>query len=246
MLCGDLSQIELAILAYYLELLCRDSAMAEGNRAGRDAHDVNTTNWYGVSKEFDPVAFSQKRPMAKNGIFAAGYGAREERLSLTLNISRAEAREILNTVAATTEINQLKAIFWGQARRSRDVRKVGGKTTGFFYDCLGSRGFYPQLTSHDKGERESAERQSFNALMQRGCSTIMQRLMNELLPTVASSGGWYAASVHDEVLVYVPTANASQVLAEANRVFNSLTLPTPQGGIYVRADFHAVQSWADK
>lgn len=250
MLCGDLSQIELGILAYYLEILCGDSAMADGNRAGKDAHDTNTTNWYGVEK--GDANFKLKRANAKNGIFAAGYGAKAKRLSLTLNIPLTDAQEILNVVDETTDIAKLKQMMYKQMRQDRDIKPIPvpgthrRTTKGVFYDCMGSRGFYPGITATDKGERGSAERQSFNALCQRGCSSILYSLLNRCLPNVQQTNGWFAGVVHDEALIYVPKASSAGVLRHCNEVFNSMVLPTPQGGVFVRAEFHVVNSWSDK
>lgn len=250
MLCGDLSQIELGILAYYLELVCGDSAMADGNRAGKDAHDTNTETWYGIEKGAE--GFKAKRAQAKNGIFAAGYGAKAKRLSLTLNISLSEAQEILNVVDTSTDIDKLKRYMWGQMRQHRDVKPLSvprsfeRTTQGIFYDVMGSRGFYPNIAHRERYERSSAERQAFNALCQRGCASILYSLLNQCQPDVTKCGGWFAGVVHDEALIYVPTESASAVLETCNRVFNSLVLPTKQGGVYVRADFHIVNSWADK
>lgn len=250
MIMGDLSQIELAILAWYLEVLCGDSEMANANRAGKDIHDANTERWYGVNKESPDWKY--KRGNAKNGIFAGNYGAQARRLSLTLNIPLSDAREILDTVSRCTEVDQLKEIVWGVMRQAREVEAVRvprtyRKTkTGFLYDVLNTRLFYPDINSKDEYLRGKAERQAFNALMQGGCASILRKLCNESLPYVQECGGWIAATVHDEMLSYALTAKADYALEQLNRVWNSMVLSSEQGGVYVRAEFKIVESWADK
>lgn len=249
MLVGDLSQIELGILAYYLELLCGDSSMAEATREARDLHDANTENWYNLTK--DDEEFSTKRKIAKNGIFASNYGAGAKRVALTLNISIAEATEILNAVNSNLPLDELKAIFWQTLGVSRDIRPIRNGytsyTSGVFYDVMGVRHFYPDILSRDRWRKQSAERESFNCLMQGGCASIFISLCTKLLTeVVAPRLGWIASTVHDEVIFYVPTIYAETALVGANRIFNELVLPTPQGGVNIRADFKIVNNWGKK
>jgi DNA polymerase I-like protein with 3'-5' exonuclease and polymerase domains len=248
MLIGDLSQIELAILAYYLELLCDDSSMAEGFRAGIDAHDNNTINWYGLQPG-DPE-FKQQRAKAKNGAFATNYGARAKRLSLTLSITLSEAMEILNTVNSNLKVGELKAKLWNLMLNDRSIKPIPhrrkGYTHGVFYDCFDTRLFYPEIKNNERYLRTSEERKSFNALCQSGCFSVLAKLLNESLPHIQMYNGWLAAIVHDEALGYVKTVHAEALQLELNRIFNSIVLPTEKGGVPVRADFHIVNSWADK
>lgn len=252
MFMGDLSQIELAIVAWYLEILAGDSAMAEGNRQGKDAHDTNTENWYGVTKEANPAEFKQFRPRAKNGAFAANYGAKYRRLAFTIGCSFQEAKEILETVERATQITPLKQLVWDTMRQPRDVLPVQvpyswRKTTkGFLYDCLNTRLFYPGIDSKERYERESSERKSFNALAQGGCASILRKLCNQSLPYIQAGEGWFAGLVHDEAIGYVKEQYAEETLAHLNREWNSLKLPSPQGGVFVRAEFKLVDSWSDK
>jgi DNA polymerase I-like protein with 3'-5' exonuclease and polymerase domains len=248
MLVGDLSQIELSILAYYLELMVHDSSMAEASRAGTDFHDANASNWYGV--ESGTTAFKAARSKAKNGIFASNYGAGAAKLSLTLGITYSEALEILTTVKENLSIGELQQMLYNQLRNERDVRKVSHENrkwnVGFFYDVLNTRHFYPEIVSKDQGARSSAERRAFNCLMQGGCASIFYKLCVQLEPYVAEVGGWFAGLIHDEAILYVPTQHAESVLLKANEVFASFHLPTPQGGVRVSAEFNIVSDWSEK
>lgn len=248
MLVGDLSQIELSILAYYLELLVHDSSMAEASRNDVDFHDANASNWYGV--EAGTAAFKPARSKAKNGIFASNYGAGAAKLSLTLGITYSEALEILTTVKENLSIGELQQLLYTQLRNERDVRRVDHENrrwrTGFFYDVLNTRHFYPEISSKDTAVRSSAERRSFNCLMQGGCASIFYKLCTQLEPHVTAVGGWFAALVHDEAIIYVPVAEAEHVLCVANDVFSSYHLDTPKGGVKVKAEFSIVEDWSHK
>lgn len=248
MMVGDLSQIELAILAYYLELFMGDSDMADAVRAGKDLHSANTENWKGISP--DSPTFKKERAICKNGIFATSYGAAAQRLSLTLNCSLSEAQEILRTVEGSIPIVALKKLFWSTTAMERDIVPISHGyrkyKTGVFYDVMGTRHFYPNITSEDRYLKTSAERQTFNSLMQGGCASVFFSLCNKLLPHLAWGKGWICSTVHDECILYVKQEYADELLVTANKVFSSLVIPTKEGGIPVRADFSIVQNWSQK
>ena len=252
MIVGDLAQIELCILAAYLEILNQDSTMAEAAREARDFHDANTEAWFGVDKEkSDPKEFKTKRAITKNGIFASNYGAKAMRLALTLGIPVTEALEILNTVDEKTTITSLKQKVWATARLDRDVQPVkygaGSSSCGFLYDVLNTRMYYPDINSNNKSKRSSAERQVFNALMQTGCFSIMAHLWNQTRPKIKPMGAYLSAFVHDEAHIMAPTQVANEVCAVANEVFNSFVIPTSNPrGVPVRADFSIVNDWSEK
>jgi DNA polymerase I len=248
MLVGDLAQIELAILAYYLEIFCDDSGMANAAREQKDFHTANTENWYHLDKGDE--GFDEMRAKAKNGIFATNYGASAKRVSLTLNISVTEALEVVDTVNSNIEVKQLKEVFWQTLVTERPIKAIPHLyrryTNGVFYDYMGVRHFYPGINSRDKYEVSSAKRQAFNCLMQGGCFSIFAHLLNQLLPHINECDGWIAGVVHDEAILYVPTQYAESVRDTANKIFSSFTMDTPQGGIPVRAEFKIVNDWSGK
>lgn len=248
MLVGDFSQAELCILAYYLEVINKDSSMADAARAERDFHDANTENWFGVSKGED--SFKDKRKICKNGIFASNYGAAAKRLALTIGVSMTEALEILTTVDTKTTINELKQRVWDIVYESRNILPVpiGHKRVdyGVLYDCLNTRVMYPNIRSKERYEQQSAKRQVFNALMQTGCFSVLAHCCNQGQPQVEQAGGWFAALVHDEAIIYALEDHAEWLRTELNKIFGSFVLDTPHGGVPVRASFDIVDNWSLK
>jgi DNA polymerase I-like protein with 3'-5' exonuclease and polymerase domains len=250
MLVGDLSQVELAVLAYYLELYMGDSDMAQAVRDGEDIHDANTKNWTGVKRGDED--FKAKRSVCKNGAFASSYGAREKRLALTLCISVQEAREILNVLESSIPIEALKQFVWSVTESEREIQPVKHLwrkyTNCFFYDVMGIRHFYPDLQSKDRYLRSKAQRQVFNCLMQGGVASMFMTLCNRLLPYLRSRGGWIVSTVHDEVIFVVLEEYGLEALAEGNRCFNSIVLGDQEGGKYVpiRSSFDIVSNWSEK
>lgn len=250
MLVGDLSQVELAVLAYYLELYMDDSDMAQAVRDSEDIHDANTRNWTGVSRGED--GFKAKRSVCKNGAFASSYGARAKRLALTLCISVTEAQEILNTLEASIPIEALKQFVWSVAASEREIEPVkhGWKKyqAGFFYDCMGVRHFYPELMSQDRYLKGKAQRQMFNCLMQGGVGSMFMSLCNTLLPYLKSVDGWVVSTIHDEVIFVVPTEHEDEALIKGTEAFNSIILGDVATGRYVpiRSSFDIVKNWSEK
>jgi hypothetical protein len=72
------------------------------------------------------------------------------------------------------------------------------------------------------------------------------KLCYDVLKGIRPLGGWISSTVHDECILLVPTENAGRALEIANSAFNSLVLPTKQGGVPIRADFHIVNDWSEK
>lgn len=247
MLIGDLSQIELCVLAYYLEVVCEDDSMADGARKGIDAHTNNTTRWLKVNVGDESFDLSRKK--MKNGIFCTNYGGGAKRLSLTLGCTLAEAMDIINTVESSIPIDELKKVFWGMLLETRDIYPIRHRYRtyqhGVFYDVMGVRHFYPDIGSKDRRVEASAKRSSFNCLMQGGASSVFYTLCNRLLPWLREHGGWFAATVHDEAILYIPTQYAEQCRIKADEAFNSLVLGG-DGGVPVRADFKIVNNWSEK
>lgn len=248
LLVGDFSQAELCILAYYLEVINKDSTMADAARAEQDFHDANTKAWFSIDKQ--DAEFKDKRKICKNGIFASNYGAAAKRLALTIGVTITEALEILNTVDERTTITALKERVWEIVAESRDIEKVtiGYKRVdyGVLYDCLGTRVIYDKIRSKDRYEQSSSKRKVFNALMQTGCFSVLAHCANLGLPIVEEAGGYYVALVHDEALIYVDEDKAEWARDELNKIFGSFRLPTPQGGVPVRAEFEIVNDWSEK
>lgn len=248
MLIGDLSQVELAVLAYYLEKIMNDSDMAQAVRDAKDVHSANTENWTGLKPD-DP-AFKAARKKSKNGIFATNYGASANRLSLTLNIDIEEARSIILKTEESIPIKELKEVFWSMVRSERDIEPIPHKgkrmKKGVFYDALKCRHFSPDTVSSDKSTRKGGERQSFNCLLQGSVASIFMKLCYGVLIGIRPLGGWIASTVHDECILLVPTPHSEEALEICNRVFNSLVLPTSQGSVPIRADFAIVSDWSEK
>jgi DNA polymerase-1 len=220
---GDLDQIELRVLAYYLEKVMGDSAMAKAARQGIDAHTANAKLW-GVS-----------RKQAKGGIFAVNYGASAKRLAITLKTSEQDAKALIENInTGSPSIAALKQLVW----------KACKKRGGYIYLLFGHRVFYPDITSYDGCLRSAAERQTFNCLIQGSAGAIHKELMLRGMPYLRSLGGMYACTVHDEVLLYVPTENCEKLVKFFNEVYhNKDILCHDKGYVPVTAEFKEGSNW---
>lgn len=194
LLCADLDQIELRVLAYYLLAGEKDTGLAdEFNGADPDAHTRNAKAW-GV-----------ERNVAKTLIFLLVYGGQpklmvERKLFKTL----AEAEAAFNGVKENQpSINKLMQKVVANSAKKGYVRTLAGRYL-----------YYPNLTSADKWERMRAERQCFNALIQGSARDIMHKLVVESLPEIKRAGANLVNIVHDECLVEV-SADKAEALKKA-------------------------------
>lgn len=196
---ADLDQIEIRVLAYYLEVVMGESRMADGIRAGIDPHTSNAASW------------KVERPSAKTGIFGKLYGAQAEKMSKTLGCTVAEAQAIIDSIDRNMPAIQ------GLMER---VWSAGRKRNGDIYTLFGQRLRYPKLNSKSKWERARAQRQCFNSLIQGTAAAIQKELTLRILPIIKKYGGKVSFAVHDETGCYVPKQHTEQVLKELNAVFS--------------------------
>lgn len=190
LLCADLDQIELRVLAYYLARCEKDKGLLEEfNSDNPDAHTKNATTW-GVS-----------RTVAKTLIFLLVYGGQPKLMV---------ERKLFPT------LEQAEAAFAGvknnQPAIDRLMRNVIDKAAerGYIKTLAGRRLYYPNLNSASKWQRMRAERQCFNALIQGGARDIIHALVVESLPVIKKHNAHLVNVVHDEVLV-----EAREEVAEA-------------------------------
>lgn len=197
---ADLDQIEIRVLAYYLQLWANEPRMAEAARQGLDAHQANADTW-GV-----------ERQVAKKLIFSIVYGQQAAALGVGLGVSAKQAQEFLDKVnGGMPAVQHLKEMVWKGARNDGCS----------LYTLYGTRMFYPWLKSDQEWQRSRAERQCFNALIQGSAANINKALSIELRKKTQHLGSFIAASVHDETLVYVPTQKVEEFIAIADGVFNT-------------------------
>lgn len=221
LLCADLDQIELRVLAYYLLVGERDSGLAdEFNGDDPDAHTKNAATW-GV-----------ERTVAKTLIFLLVYGGQPK-----LMVERKLFKTLKEAEAAFAGVKE------NQPSISTLMAKVVAKATkqGYVRTLAGRRVYYPDLQSSQHQLRSRAERQCFNALIQGSSRDIMHMLVGQSLPYIKAAGANLVNIVHDECIVEVTQAKATQLQLQLNGVWERRTDITP--GVTINGNWNIGNNW---
>jgi DNA polymerase I-like protein with 3'-5' exonuclease and polymerase domains len=195
-LSADYSQLEVRILAHFAqdEELLRILAMDGG-----DVFIEVAARWL----EKPAVAVTpEERAGAKRIVYGVLYGMGEHGIAMELGISVAEARTYISTFHnAFPGINSWKRRAVEEAHR-----------TGVVETILGRRRRLPGLASPRKNEKEKAERQAVNSIMQGSAADLMKVASVRVWKKLRGSGsGRILLQIHDELLLEVRAAAATAV-----------------------------------
>ena len=160
LLTADYSQIEMRIMAH----LSKDETLVEAFQAGRDFHAVTAASVFGVPAE--EVTPDQRRKI-KAMNFGLAYGLSAYGLSQQLQISTAEARELME---------EYFRIF-GKVRDYLQQVVEAARRDGYTETMLGRRRYLPDLNSDNRQRREMAERMALNAPIQGSAADIIKLAM---------------------------------------------------------------------
>lgn len=220
MIVGDLSNIEVRVLAYYLHLVGDDN-MANAFLSGENIHDTNAVSW------------NMERSLAKIAIFLIVYGGGAGKLAARARISYPEAKNAFNLIEARCPaLSKLKKMAWSKAKGQ------GGKIQNLF----GRTYHYPDLFSTDGMLRSRAERQCFNALIQGSSADIFKTLLVQSTNVVWSYNARFAVPVHDELIVYADNNVADTVASKLTELWSSSSFINP---VPIEAEFGVGKCWGE-
>ena len=189
MMAADYSQIELRIIA----ALSQDPGMIEAFRNGEDIHRATAAKVFGVAPE---VVSRKQRSHAKTVNFGIIYGVSAFGLSQQTDLSRGEAKELIDTYYATYP--KLRAYIHDQIEFAREK--------GYVETVLGRRRYLNNINSQNAVVRGGAERNAVNAPIQGSAADIIKLAMIEIHKKIQSEG-WKSRmllQVHDELVFDVP------------------------------------------
>lgn len=203
--CIDLSQIELRILAWYMyRLLGTAASMYLWNLYGQGA-DVHAAN----AERIGCV-----RKLAKIAIFLYIYGGGVKRFASSLGISYLEAKTYYNNLESEIEaLPQMKAAVIRAARSKKVLRTRYGHAIN-----------YPDLNSDDNYIASKAERQYFNALIQGSQADVLKVLLWQCRYPMDTAGAYLLVQVHDEGLFECPTSNVGYFCDQLFKIFNNRSI----------------------
>ena len=181
---ADYSQIELRVMAH----LSGDENMTEAFREGHDIHAATAARIY--KEPIDSVSRDQ-RTKAKRANFGIIYGITVFGLAERLEISRDEARQLIDGYFDTFPRVR------DYMERAKEMAREHGYAETFFH----SRRYLPDITSHNATVRNFAERNAINAPIQGSAADIIKIAMVRIHRRFAEEGirSKMILQVHDEL-----------------------------------------------
>ncbi len=160
LLSADYSQIELRIMAQ----LSKDQAMIEAFHSGQDIHAATAAKVYNVAIE---GVTSDMRRNAKMVNFGIIYGISAFGLAERLNISRTEAKNIIDSYFQK----------YPQIKDYMDASIENARTKGYVETIMGRRRYLRDINSGNATVRGYAERNAINAPIQGSAADMIKMAM---------------------------------------------------------------------
>ncbi|MDU8886672.1 DNA polymerase I [Yeosuana sp. MJ-SS3] len=201
LLAADYSQIELRIIA----ALSEENTMIEAFKQGEDIHASTASKVFNV-----PISevTREQRSNAKTVNFGIIYGVSAFGLSNQTDLSRSEAKELIETYYQTYP--KLKNYIGKQVDFARDH--------GYVQTVLGRRRYLKDINSRNAVVRSAAERNAVNAPIQGSAADIIKIAMIKIYEKLQE--GNYKTKmllqVHDELVfdVYRPELDTIKTLVK--------------------------------
>ncbi|WP_282148511.1 DNA polymerase I [Algibacter lectus] len=213
LLAADYSQIELRIIA----ALSKEETMISAFKNGEDIHASTASKVFNVP--LDEVTREQ-RSNAKTVNFGIIYGVSAFGLSNQTDLSRGEAKELIDTYYETYP--KLRAYMSEQVDFARD--------NGYVQTVLGRRRYLKDINSRNGVVRGAAERNAVNAPIQGSAADIIKIAMINIFNKL-NAGDFKTKmllQVHDELVfdVYKPELESIKTLVKTE-MENAYTLEVP-------------------
>ena len=213
LLAADYSQIELRIIA----ALSKDVGMLSAFQNNEDIHRATAAKVFEVPLE--KVTRAQ-RSNAKTVNFGIIYGVSAFGLSQQTDLSRAEAKELIETYYATYP--KLRAYIKDQVDFARDH--------GYVATVLGRRRYLKDINSQNAIVRGAAERNAVNAPIQGSAADIIKLAMIAIQKRLKSES-WKSKmllQVHDELVFDVPKEEVDDLKTMVkNEMENAFDIDVP-------------------
>lgn len=209
----DYSQIELRIIA----ALSNDPNMVEAFRSGHDIHTATAAKVFHISPE---EVTRDQRSAAKAVNFGIIYGQSAFGLSQTLNISRTEAKEIIDSYY----------VQYGTIKTYMDETVAKARENGYVETIMKRRRYLPDINSSNAIVRGFAERNAINAPIQGSAADIIKMAMvavyREMKKTNLKSK--MILQVHDELVFDVHVDEIDQMKSLVKEAMeNAVQLAVP-------------------
>lgn len=204
---ADYSQIELRLLAH----LSGDENLIHAFNSGADFHAMTASRVYGVPLE---EVTSQMRSHSKAVNFGIVYGQQAFGLSQTLDIPRAEAKEMIERYFEA----------YPTVRQYLDDVVQSAKDAGYAETLFGRKRRIPELKSSNRNVYGVGERTAMNHPMQGTAADIIKLAMIEVHKQLEAKGfeSKLLLQVHDELDLSVPQAELEEVSAMVKDIMENV------------------------
>ena len=217
---ADYSQIELRIMAH----LSGDENLIEAFRSGEDIHLATASKIYHLPIE---EVTREQRSRAKTANFGIIYGISVFGLAERMNVSRGEAKELIENYFAT----------YSGVKRYMDESIAVARENGYIETILHRKRYLPDITSHNSVVRGYAERNAINAPIQGSSADIIKMAMIEIYRRFRAENlrSTMILQVHDEL-------NFSVYPEEKERV-QQIVIEAMENAYQMQVPLHADYGW---
>lgn len=226
---ADYGQVELVILAHYLQ----QGALFEGFLEGIDPHTVTAAMV--LNKDPESVTSVERKKFGKSLNFAVTYGAGPKKVASMMGAPVEDAISVLKKHQAEfPEIYEFKQY----------VLEKAYEDDGCIRTLMGRKRRVPELFSSDKKRRFSAERQLFNSLLQGGSADLTKLAMCEY-QKLKTPEMKLLMTIHDELVTSAPS---SMIDLATDTLRTAMTGPKLQSyikGIPLTVDLAVADRWSD-
>jgi DNA polymerase-1 len=186
---ADYSQIELRIMAF----LSKDPNMIKAFQDGEDIHAATASRVFSTPPD---AVTKEQRSKAKAVNFGIIYGQSAFGLAENLNISRTEAKEIIDNYFMQ----------YPKVREYMDAAIARARELGYVETIMKRRRYLPDINSANAVVRGFAERNAINAPIQGSAADIIKLAMIRVHHKIKSQGlmSKLILQVHDELVFDVP------------------------------------------
>lgn len=187
-LSADYSQIELRLMAH----LSGDKGMKDDFVSGHDIHSATAAKIFGVDLQ---DVKREMRTKAKTANFGIIYGISAYGLSQRLNISRSEAKELIDGYFDS----------YPGVKEYMDKSIEKGRSDGYVTTMFGRKRYLRDIQSRNSLLRSNAERNAINAPIQGTAADIIKIAMINVNNSLIKSGlnAGMILQVHDELIFEV-------------------------------------------
>ena len=223
---ADYSQIELRLMAH----LSGDPHMIEAFRNDDDIHSATAAKIYKVPIE---EVTGDMRRKAKTANFGIIYGISTFGLAERMNVSRGEAKELIDEYFTT----------YSRIKEYMNESIEQARAKGYVETIFHRKRYLPDITSHNATVRSYAERNAINAPIQGSAADIIKVAMARIYQRFKSNNlkAKLIVQVHDELNFSVPEEEkeiVQQIVIEEMEHAYPMQIP-------LKADFGWGKNWLE-